>query len=83
MAAETTAIVLKNTLQTEPARHKNARAAGFSLLERATKPLDDALKVVQSEIEAVQLKVKGPPPAKDVVAETKQREIARTVVDTA
>jgi hypothetical protein len=74
-AAATTDVVLKNTMRTEAARHKDARAANFTLLQRATQSLDDAVKAAQAEIALMRTKVKGPAPAKDIVAETKQREM--------
>jgi hypothetical protein len=74
-ASDTTAIVLRNSMKSEPARHRDARTANGKLLERATKPIDDAVQVAQAEIAAIRLRVKAPPPAKDIVSETKQREL--------
>lgn len=74
-AAATTDIVLKNEMRTLAARHKDARAASFELLKRATQSIDQAVKSAQAEIAAIRAKTKGPPASKDIVSETKQREI--------
>jgi hypothetical protein len=74
-AAATTDIVLKNEMRTMAARHKDARAASFELLKRATQSIDQAVQSAQAEIAAIQSKLKGPPPAKDLITETKQREL--------
>jgi hypothetical protein len=74
-AAQTVDIVLKNTMQTEARRHKDGRAASFELLKRATQSIDAAVQSAQAEIAAIRAKTKGPPASKDIVSETKQREI--------
>lgn len=74
-AAQTTEIVLRNKLDTEPQRHRKARAASFELIERATKALDDAVKSAQREIATIKARTKGPPPARDLLTETRQREL--------
>ena len=74
-AAATTDIVLKNAMKTEASRHKDARAAGFSLIERATRSVDEAVRAAQHEIITIQAKVKAPLAAKDIVSETRQREL--------
>lgn len=74
-AAQMTEAVLRNELDTEPQRHRKARAASFELIERATKALDAAVRDAQQEIAAIKTRAKGPPPAKDVLMETRQREL--------
>jgi hypothetical protein len=74
-AAATTDIVLKNEMRTIAARHKDARAASFELLKRATQSIDAAVQSAQAEIAAIRAKTKSPPASKDIVSETKQREI--------
>lgn len=74
-AAQTTDVVLRNTLETAPQRHRKARAASFELIERATKALDDAVKTAQKDIAAIKTRTKGPPPSKDLLTETRQREL--------
>lgn len=74
-AAATTDIVLKNAMKTEASRHKDARGAGFELIERATKSIDNAVRVAQSEISTIQAKVRAPLVAKDIINETHQREL--------
>lgn len=74
-AAQTTDAVLANKLETEAARHKKARAATFTLLERATTALDEAVTAAQKEIATIKTRLCGPPPAKDLITETRQREL--------
>ncbi|MBR0986537.1 hypothetical protein [Bradyrhizobium liaoningense] len=74
-AAQTADVVLRNTLETAPQRHRKARAASFELIERATKALDDAVKTAQKEIATIRTRTKGPPPCKDLLTETRQREL--------
>jgi hypothetical protein len=57
--SEMTSIVLANGLKTQAARHKDARAAGFALLERSTQDLDEALKGAKAEITAIQTKIQA------------------------
>lgn len=59
--------VLHNALKTESARHKEARAAGFELLERATRELDAALKATTAEIDTLRRKTHGPVRPRDPV----------------
>jgi replicative superfamily II helicase len=74
-AAATTDIVLKNEMRTMAARHKDARAASFELLKRATQSIDQAVKTAQGEIAAIRAKTKGPPASKDAISESREREI--------
>ena len=74
-AAAMTAAVLDNQLETEPQRHRKAREAGFALIERASKALDEALKAAQSEIKSIKERVSGPPQTKDMIVEQRQREL--------
>jgi hypothetical protein len=74
-AAATTEIVLKNEMRTMAARHKDARAASFELLKRATQSIDQAVKNAQGEIAAIRAKTKGPPASKDAIGESREREI--------
>jgi hypothetical protein len=74
-AAQTTAPVLRNTLETEASRHKKARAAGFALMENASAALDEAIKAAEGEVAVIQLRTSGPPPSKDVIGENRQREL--------
>jgi hypothetical protein len=74
-AATTTEVVLKNTMHTEARRHKDARAAGLELFKRAAQGIDAAVQSARAEIAAIKSRVKGPASAKDIVGETKQREI--------
>ena len=74
-AAKTTASVLQNKLETEAARHRKARAAGFALLENATAALDAAVKSAEKETAAIKARTAGPPVTRDLVTETRQREL--------
>jgi hypothetical protein len=74
-AEATATAVLRNEMKTLPQRHRESRVATFALLEKATLALDGATKAAQSEIAAINAKVKGPASAKDLVGETKQREM--------
>jgi hypothetical protein len=74
-AAATTDIVLKNEMRTMAARHKDARAASFELLKRATQSIDAAVQSAQAEITAIKSKLKGPPPSRDRAIESRQAEL--------
>lgn len=74
-SAETASAVIANKLETEAARHKRARAATFALIERATSALDVAVKAAEQEIAVIKTRLKGPAPTKDIVTETRQREL--------
>jgi hypothetical protein len=74
-AQSTTDAVLKNEMRTIASRHRDARAAGFGLLETATKLLDQALQGAKHEIAGIDAKTKGPAPAKDIITVTQQREL--------
>lgn len=74
-ATATTKAVLSNEMKTLPQRHRDSRAATFALLEKATLALDAATKAAQNEIDVIKTKSNGPPPFRDVVSETKAREL--------
>lgn len=70
-----TAAVMKNTLKTEAARHKEARTAGWKLTEKATLALDAARKAAVDKIEVIKNRTKGPTVTRDLVTETRMREL--------
>lgn len=70
-----TEAVLANTLETPAQRHRKARAASFELLERATTALDAATKAAQAEAKLLKDQLKSPPATKDLIVETRQREL--------
>ena len=74
-AHNTSEVVLLDETQTVAARHKKARNAGFTLLESATRNLDGAVKAAQGEVEKIAAKLKGPGQSKDLIVETRQREL--------
>lgn len=74
-SAATSAAVLKNTLKTEAARHREARAATFGLIERATQALDAALAGASKEVADLREKLRGPSASKDPVLEARQKEL--------
>lgn len=74
-ASTVTDAVMANPMRTEAMRHREARNAAFSLIERATTALDQALKAATDEIKIIRVRISGPPPAKDERTETKQREL--------
>ena len=62
-------------MRTEAARHRDARAAWFALIERASKPIDEALKVALAEIADIKAKVRGPAASRDSTILTRQAEL--------
>ena len=67
-ATDVTEKVLRNEMKS-CGRHREARDAGFSLLEVATRQLDEATKAAEREMAAIKTKIKGPPAPKDAVGE--------------
>jgi hypothetical protein len=64
-----------NLMLSEPARHKQAREQAFKLLTTATKLVDAAVNSARYEIGKLEKKLQGPPPPRDLIAETRLREV--------
>jgi hypothetical protein len=72
-ATDVTEKVLLNEMKSIAQRHRDARDAGFGLLEVAGKQLDEAIKAAEQEMNLIKAKIKGPPAAKDAVSELRSQ----------